>query len=203
MFCGEVFLLQSLRHGKPCHLPLHKGGFLRFGTSRRRPLPVKSRRQPCIFAIRRLDTTNDARYRKGYASTQSVVYLPVCAVVSALSGYITDCPGGRSLLIIQSLRHGKPCHLPLHKGGFFVLHLRDIRPPPPTKRIYTTFAMSRGTEKKRYIAFGQQIHSTTRKEDASANDRFILFFRYSCITLQHTNRWIIAVNVNYTSKITY
>ena len=29
-----------------------------------------------IFAIRRSDTTNDARYRKRYASTRSVVYLP-------------------------------------------------------------------------------------------------------------------------------
>ena len=26
LFWGNFYLLQSLRHGKPCHLPLHKGG---------------------------------------------------------------------------------------------------------------------------------------------------------------------------------
>ena len=48
-----------------------------------RPLPVKSRRQPCIssakggiFAIRRSDTTNYARYRKRYASHRRCVYHP-------------------------------------------------------------------------------------------------------------------------------
>ena len=57
--------------------PLHKGGFFAFSGRRgRRPLPVKSRRQPCIFAIRRSDTTNDARCRKRYASIHSVVYYP-------------------------------------------------------------------------------------------------------------------------------
>ena len=27
LFCVDYRFLQSLRHGKPCHLPLHKGGF--------------------------------------------------------------------------------------------------------------------------------------------------------------------------------
>ena len=30
-----------------------------------------------------------------------------------------EAGGGLSLsFVLQSLRHGKPCHLPLHKGGF-------------------------------------------------------------------------------------
>ena len=28
LFCVDYRFLQSLRHGKPCHLPLHKGGLV-------------------------------------------------------------------------------------------------------------------------------------------------------------------------------
>jgi len=36
-------------------------------------------------------------------------------------------------LFLQSLRHGKPCHLPLHKGGFFISPLAQKLPTASKK----------------------------------------------------------------------
>ena len=85
--CRSLRIIQPLRLATQSTSLYTREAFLFSGRRGRRPLPVKSRRQPCIssakggiVAIRRSDTTNDARYRKRYASHRRCVYHPSKAV---------------------------------------------------------------------------------------------------------------------------
>ena len=72
-------------------------------------------------------------------------------------------------LFLQSLRHGKPCHLPLHKGGFGLV---------PLKRVYVTVAWLAG-QSKAHLCAASSIRAMPEKEipPAMRVDFYYLFFQ--------------------------
>ena len=62
-----------------------------------------------------------------------------------LSAKLTEGLCYFDFLLLQSLRHGKPCHLPLHKGGLGLV---------PLKRVHIIIAWLAGQSKAHLCAAG-------------------------------------------------
>ena len=73
-------------------------------------------------------------------------------------------------LLLQSLRHGKPCHLPLHKGGFGLV---------PLKRVHVIIAWLSGQSKAHLCAVGS-IRAMPETEIPPVTGGFLLFLKGKC-----------------------
>ena len=84
-----------------------------------------------------------------------------------LSAKLTEGLFSVDYRFLQSLRHGKPCHLPLHKGGLGLV---------PLKRVYVIIAWLAG-QQKAHLCAASSIRAMP--ENAKPPAKLVDFYLYS------------------------